>query len=97
MAGPLSGIAGQQQIPLSQPTQLDQNSQQATQLRQNDQQTQQPNRVQPQGAPVNETQDSNTEDLNNLQARADELLDASNDGGQQSESLRRGSLIDVVI
>lgn len=96
MAGPLSGIAGQQQIPLSQPSQLDQNNQ-ATQVRDN-QQRQQANRVQPQGAPVNETQDSATENLNDLQQRADELLSArGEDNAQQSESLRRGSLIDVVI
>ena len=95
MAGPLSGIAGQQQVPLSQPSQLDQNN---AQVRRNDEQQPEENRVQPQGTASAETQNTETNNQNNLQQQADDLLAASgNEDSQQSETARRGSLIDVVI
>lgn len=96
MAGPLSGIAGQQQIPLSQPSQLDQNNGQVR-GNQDEQEQNNLNRVPPQGAAAAETNDTATNNQNDLQARADELLAAQNDNGEQGETTRRGSLIDVVI
>ena len=96
MAGPLSGIAGQQQIPLSQPSQLDQNN--SSQVRGNEQNSEQENlnRVPPQGTVTAESNETNA-NLNDLQSRADELLAAQNDNGDSGETTRRGSLIDVVV
>ncbi len=95
MAGPLSGIAGQQQVPLSQSSQVDQNN---TQVRQREEREPEENRIQPQGTAAAETQNTETNNQNNLQEQADELLAANqSEGGQQSETARRGSLIDVVV
>lgn len=93
MAGPLAGIgAAQQQIPLATPSQPTQ-AQQA--IRPEDRQPQ-PNRVQPQGAPAAETQDSETGDQNTLQARADQFLSQTNDGSEQAQP-QRGSVLDIAI
>ncbi|MEZ5813256.1 MAG: hypothetical protein R3E13_00780 [Alphaproteobacteria bacterium] len=93
MAGSLSGVAAQQ-IPVSQPSQQDQNN---TQVRQREERDPEDGRVQPQGAAAAESQGSEASNQNDLQRQADELLAASQgDNGQQSETLRRGSLVDIV-
>ncbi len=95
MAGPLSGIAGQQQVPLSQTSQLDQNN---AQVRRNeDEREPEANRVQPQGTASAETQNTETNNQNNLQQQADELLSANQNEFGEQEATRRGSLVDVVV
>jgi hypothetical protein len=92
MAGPLAGI-GQQQVPLSTPFQPGGANNGAQQVRQGGDQAppQQTNEVRPQGAPTNETQQSNA-DSNNQRFAASEIS-ASDDSGDQ----RRGSLVDIQV
>lgn len=92
MAGPLAGI-GQQQVPLSTPFQPGGANNGAQQVRQGGDQTppQQTNQVRAQGAPTNQTQQSNA-DSNNQRFAASEIS-ASDDSGDQ----RRGSLVDIQV
>ena len=94
MAGPLSGIAGGSQVPLSQPSSLNQN-QNDVQVRQQEDEQAQPDQVQPQSAPAAETQGSstqNTNDQNILQQQIEELL--SSDSAADAP---RGSLVDIAV
>lgn len=92
MAGPLAGI-GQQQVPLSTPFQPGGANNGAQQVRQGGDQAPAPqtNEVRPQGAPTNQTQQSNA-DPNNQRFAASEIS-ASDDSGDQP----RGSLIDIQV
>ena len=92
MAGPLSGIAGQQQVPLAQQTQTNQN-QDSTQVRDQDDVQNQDNGVQPQGAPVADLQETGVDSQDVLQQQIDELLATSNNG----EDAQRGSLVDIAV
>ena len=92
MAGPLAGV-GQQQIPLSTPFQPG-GANNGAQVRQGCEQApapQQTNEIGPQGAPTNQTQQSNA-DSNNQRFAASEISAADESGDQ-----RRGSLIDIQV
>lgn len=96
MAGPLNGIGGQQQVPLSQPFQPGQDSNQVR--GQNDQQPNE-NQVQPQGAPAADTQNTETNNQDVLQQQIQELISGSGaeEGLSAEDAPRRGSLVDVQI
>ena len=92
MAGALNGVAGQTQIPLSQPSQLGQT---AGQIRQGIDREPEQNRVQPQGSAAAETQTANGNESrlrSNVQQQADEIRAQSSEGSD----VRRGSVIDVL-
>ncbi|MAE52134.1 MAG: hypothetical protein CMH27_10025 [Micavibrio sp.] len=91
MAGPLAGI-GQQQVPLSTPFQPGGGNGADQQVRQGGDQAPAPqtNDVRPQGAPTNQTQQSN-EDPGNQRFASAEV--SSDDSGNQ----RRGSVIDIQV
>ncbi|MCB9981714.1 MAG: hypothetical protein H6860_04870 [Rhodospirillales bacterium] len=95
MAGPLSGIAGQQQIPLAQPSQT--SNQNTNGVRGQNEQQPEVNRVQPQGAPAAETQNTETHNEDVLQQQLQNALASDQDDPAGGETLRRGSLVDVVI
>lgn len=92
MAGPLAGI-GQQQVPLSTPFQPGGANNGTQQVRQGGDQAppQQSNQVRAQGAPTNQTQQSNA-DSNNQRFAASEIS-ATDDSADQ----RRGSLVDIQV
>ncbi len=92
MAGPLTGIGGQTQIP--QATQSQAASQNNQGVRQQDEQREtRPNEVKPQGAPTNETQHTAT---NNQETRRQEQFLASNDA-EIDPNTPRGSLVDIAV
>lgn len=91
MAGPLSGLSAQPQIPLANTQQPNQQA-----VRQQQEREAQPNQVQPQGAQAAQTQQSETNNQDALQAQVQEFLSASNDGGEQ-DNQPRGSLIDISV
>ena len=92
MAGPLTGIGGQTQIP--QATQSQASSQNNQGVRQQDEQREtRPNEVKPQGAPTNETQNTAT---NNQETRRQEQFLASNDA-EVDPNTPRGSLVDIAV
>lgn len=96
MAGPLNGIGGQQQVPLSQPFQPGQDS---NQVRNNPEQQPADNQVQPQGAPAAGTQNTETDDQDVLQQQIKELITGSSaeNGLSADDAPRRGSLVDVTV
>lgn len=92
MAGPLTGIGGQTQIP--QATQSQASSQNNQGVRQQDEQREtRPNEIKPQGAPTNETQNTAT---NNQETRRQEQFLASNDA-EIDPNTPRGSLVDIAV
>ena len=93
MARPINGLAGQQQIPLSQPSQ--QNNQNNA-VRQQEERETQPNRVQPQGAPAAESQNSDATDNRFQQALEDRVASAIS-SQENGEAVRRGSLVDLSV
>jgi len=93
MAGPLSGIAGQQHAPIAQQTQTNQN-QNTNQVREQADRQPQNNQVQPQGAPAAESQNTETGNQDALQQRVEQLLTAQADSGADQP---RGSVIDITI
>ncbi|MCB9982068.1 MAG: hypothetical protein H6861_00110 [Rhodospirillales bacterium] len=96
MAGPLSGIAGQQQVPLTQPSQT--SNQNTNGVRgQNEERQPEVGRVQPQGAPAAETQTSESNNQDVLQQQIDQAIAGSRNELSGAEAPRRGSLVDVVV
>ncbi|HOO81814.1 MAG TPA: hypothetical protein PK513_04875 [Alphaproteobacteria bacterium] len=95
MAGPLSGIAGQQQVPLAQPSQT--STQNTNGVRGQSEQKPEADRVQPQGAPAAETQNTETHNEDVLQQQIQNALTTDQNDPAGAETLRRGSLVDVVI
>lgn len=92
MAGPLTGIGGQTQIP--QATQSQSAAQNNQGVRQQEEQREtRPNEVQPQGAPTNETQNTAA---NNQETQRQEQFFASNDAEVDPNS-PRGSIIDIAV
>lgn len=89
MAGPLNGIGGQQQVPLSNPSQASQTNNQVRQ--QEEDQEPQENTVQPQGSAASETQNTETENEDVIRAQQE---DALNNSDNERE---RGSLVDVTV
>jgi hypothetical protein len=98
MAGPLSGIIGNQQVASSQASQLQQQSGQNTgAIRQQDQEPDQ-NQVQPQGAASAETQNSATDNTNVFQQRIEELISNPQAGNAaDGAEAQRGALVDVLV
>lgn len=96
MAGPLSGIAGQQQVPLTQASQAS-NQNTNTVRGQNDDRQPEPARVQPQGAPAAETQNTETSNQDIFQQQLEQVLANNQNDPVGNETPRRGSLVDVVI
>jgi len=98
MAGPLSGIAGQQQIPLATSLQSGQNTGQARE-REDAQQSPEQDRtqVQPQGAAVAESQSTETgnQDVANQENAAFAQNSAAND--PLSDPQPRGSQVDILV
>lgn len=96
MAGPLSGIVGNQQIASAQAAQTQQqNAQNNSAVRPENQQPEE-NQVQPQGAAAAETQDSATNNDNAFQQRIEQLINPLVNGGDTSD-VPRGALVDVVV
>lgn len=96
MAGPLSGIQGQQ-ASLQQAQSLQQQQQQNTgQVRDRNDQEPQPNEVQPQGAPATETQDSANTNQNVFQQQIEDLIASGAIDGVENSQLQRGTLLDVL-
>ena len=94
MAGPLNGIGGQQQLPVSNTSQPGgQNTNQA--LREREDAQPQENVVQPQSAPAADVQNTETGNQDILQGR---IADALAQQGDTAEAeLRRGSLLDIEV
>lgn len=94
MAGPLSGIVGNQQVAAAQTTQVQQqNAQNTGAIRPQDQQPEE-NAIQPQGAAVAEGQESNSA----FQQRIEDLI--SNPGAANAADgaeVQRGALVDVLV
>ena len=93
MAGPLSGVAGQQ-VPASQPQQ---NSQNANHVREQEVREPEENRVQPQGAPPAEAQNTETNNQDALQQQLDEIIAVQQSGELNSADQPRGSVIDITV
>ncbi len=97
MAGPLSGIAGQPQVPLSQSNSASQNNDQVRDRQDARAQTQ-TDRVQPQNAPAAQSQGSNNaRSQEQLDRKLEDLLVAQSRNGDDSPTIRRGSLIDLSV
>ena len=94
MAGPLTGIGGQTQIP--QATQSQSPAQNNQGVRQQEEQREtRPNEFQPQNAAVNESQNANADNLNVVDQ---ETFLASNLNEEGSDpNAQRGSLIDIAV
>ena len=91
MAGPLSGIAGQQQVPIAQPAQQNQNT---AAVRPQDQQPEE-EQVQPQGTAAAESQSTGTD--NNFQQQINDLSAGDVESLSQNAEAQRGSLVDVLV
>ena len=96
MAGPLSGIVGNQQVASAQTTQVQQQNAQNTGAVRPQEQEPEQNQVQPQGTAAAETQDSATDNTNAFQQRIEQLINPLANGGDTSD-IQRGSLIVVVV
>ena len=94
MAGPLSGIGGQTQIPQATQTQNTAQNNQGVRQQEEQQSETRSNEIRPQGAPVNETQDTNAGNLNAVQQEA--LFTASNED-EFDPATPRGSLVDIAV
>ena len=92
MSGPLSGIAGFTQVPLSNPYQPGQNSSQVKP--QQDQQPQQ-NRIQPSGTQAAQT--NNTDTNNQNTARSDQREISASSFNSQPGEQTRGSVLDISV
>lgn len=96
MAGPLSGIVGNQQVASAQTTQVQQQNAQNTGAVRPQNQEPEENQVQPQGTAAAEAQDSATDNTNAFQQRIEQLINPLANGGDTSE-IQRGALVDVVV
>lgn len=97
MAGPLSGIGSQTQAAVA--AQAQQQSQQNNQgVRQADEQREETRaeRVQPQNAPTNETQNLNNAQTQEAQ-RQEEFFAANLNEADLDENTPRGSLVDIAV
>ena len=94
MAGPLSGVGAQQQLPINTATQP--GVADNTQVRESEQdQDPQENTVQAPGTAPAETQNTETGNADLLQARIDQEL-SGGDNGDPAEQ-RRGSIVDITV
>ena len=93
MAGPVSGIGGQQQVPLSQPFQPggDQDA-----VRESEDRQPEENTVQPQGAAAAETQNTETDNDQILQAQTETAL-TPNLIEEPVVQQERGSIVDIEV
>ncbi len=97
MAGPLSGIIGNQQVASTQASQLQQQSGQNTGAIRPQDQDPEENQIQPQGAAAAETQDSSTDNTNAFQQRIDDFADPQAVNALDGADAQRGALVDVLV
>ncbi len=95
MAGSLSGV-GQTQVPLSTPFQP--GGANTGQVREREEQRDRQNQIQPEGASTNQTQQTNAENDNLLNARQENVLSPrSQDASSSQQDQRRGSLVNIQV
>lgn len=101
MAGPLTGVGGQQQIPLATNFQPGQNSgvsNQEVRQQNQDSQSQPENVVQPEGTSASATQNTETGNQDVTSGRQNETVVAQSSSEQQgSGGEGRGSVLDITV